>query len=80
MVRCTMSSYSVNMYEVADVADPDRHCRRRFHRGHAPVGAKTKKDTVDLALREFAALEGYATLAAGWDFEGWGQGWAAAEI
>src|SRR5260221_8588930 len=41
-------------------------------------GAKTKKDTVNLALREFAArhrrvaaLEHYATLAAGWDFEGW---------
>jgi Arc/MetJ family transcription regulator len=38
----------------------------------------TKKDTVNLALREFAArhrrveaLESYATLAAGWDFEGW---------
>jgi Arc/MetJ family transcription regulator len=41
-------------------------------------GAKTKKDTVNLALREFAAryrrvaaLERYAALAAGWDFEGW---------
>src|SRR5260221_14541967 len=41
-------------------------------------GAKTKKDTVNLALREFAArhrrvaaLEHYATLAAGGDFEGW---------
>jgi Arc/MetJ family transcription regulator len=41
-------------------------------------GAKTKKDTVNLALREFAArhrrvaaLEHYATLATGWDFEGW---------
>jgi Arc/MetJ family transcription regulator len=41
-------------------------------------GAKTKKDTVNLALREFAAryrrvaaLEHYAALAAGWDFEGW---------
>jgi Arc/MetJ family transcription regulator len=41
-------------------------------------GAKTKKDTVNLALREFAArhrrvaaLEHYARLAAGWDFEGW---------
>ena len=40
--------------------------------------AKTKKDTVNLALREFAArhrraaaLEHYATLAAGWDYEGW---------
>jgi Arc/MetJ family transcription regulator len=41
-------------------------------------GAKTKKDTVNLALREFAAryrrvaaLEHYAALAAGWDFAGW---------
>jgi Arc/MetJ family transcription regulator len=37
-----------------------------------------KKETVNVALREFAArhrriaaLEHYATLAAGWDFEGW---------
>jgi Arc/MetJ family transcription regulator len=43
-------------------------------------GTKTKKDTVNLALREFtarhrrvAALEHYATLAVGWDFEGWEQ-------
>jgi Arc/MetJ family transcription regulator len=43
-------------------------------------GAKTKKETVNLALREFtarhrrvAALEHYATLAAKWDFEGWEQ-------
>ena len=43
-------------------------------------GAKTKKDTVNLALREFvarhrrlAALDHYASLAAGWDFEGWQQ-------
>jgi Arc/MetJ family transcription regulator len=41
-------------------------------------GAKTKKETVNVALREFsarhrriAALEHYAALAAGWDFEGW---------
>ena len=41
-------------------------------------GAKTKKETVNLALREFAArhrrvaaLEPYAALAEGWDFEGW---------
>jgi Arc/MetJ family transcription regulator len=41
-------------------------------------GAKTKKDTVNLALREFAAryrrvaaLEHYAALAAGWDFAEW---------
>ena len=43
-------------------------------------GAKTKKETVNLALREFAArhrrvaaLEHYAQLATGWDFEGWEQ-------
>lgn len=41
-------------------------------------GMKTKKDTVNLALREFAArhhriaaLEHYASLAEGWDFEEW---------
>ena len=41
-------------------------------------GAKTKKDTVNLALREFAArhrriaaLEHYAALATGWDFQDW---------
>jgi len=41
-------------------------------------GTKTKKDTVNLALREFAArhrriaaLESYAELAAGWDFDDW---------
>ncbi len=41
-------------------------------------GAKTKKETVNVALREFAArhrriaaLEHYSTLAEGWDFEGW---------
>jgi Arc/MetJ family transcription regulator len=41
-------------------------------------GAKTKKDTVNLALREFAArhrrvaaLEHYARAAEHWDFEGW---------
>jgi Arc/MetJ family transcription regulator len=47
-------------------------------------GTKTKKDTVNLALREFAArhrrvaaLEHYATLAVEWDFEGWEQRRAA---
>ena len=47
-------------------------------------GAKTKKETVNLALREFAArhrrvaaLEHYAELAAGWDFNGWEQQRAA---
>ena len=41
-------------------------------------GAKTKKEKVNIALREFAArhrriaaMEHYAALAAGWDFEGW---------
>jgi Arc/MetJ family transcription regulator len=43
-------------------------------------GAKTKKETVNLALREFAArhhrveaLQRYAAHAAGWDYEGWRQ-------
>jgi Arc/MetJ family transcription regulator len=47
-------------------------------------GAKTKKDMVNLALREFAArhrrlaaLDHYASVAAGWDFEGWQQRRAA---
>ena len=47
-------------------------------------GTKTKKDTVNLALREFAArlrrvaaLEHYATLASTWDFEDWEQRRAA---
>jgi len=41
-------------------------------------GAKTKKEAVNLALREFAArhrrvaaLEHYAQLATAWDYEGW---------
>jgi Arc/MetJ family transcription regulator len=41
-------------------------------------GAKTKKDTVNLALREYAArhrrvqaLERYAAAAKGWDYAGW---------
>jgi Arc/MetJ family transcription regulator len=43
-------------------------------------GTTTKKDTVNLALREYAArhrrvaaLDHYAALAQGWDFEGWQQ-------
>ena len=43
-------------------------------------GAKTKKDTVNLALREFAArhrriaaIDHYSTLAAGWDYQDWEQ-------
>ncbi|WP_425455266.1 type II toxin-antitoxin system VapB family antitoxin [Allorhizocola rhizosphaerae] len=41
-------------------------------------GAKSKKETVNLALREYAArhrriaaLEHHATVAQGWDYEGW---------
>ena len=41
-------------------------------------GARTKKETVNLALREFAArhrrvaaLEHYAKAASDWDFDGW---------
>jgi Arc/MetJ family transcription regulator len=41
-------------------------------------GARSKKDTVNLALREYAArhrriaaLDRYAAAAAGWDYEGW---------
>jgi Arc/MetJ family transcription regulator len=41
-------------------------------------GASTKHESVNIALREFAArhrriaaLEHYATLAAGWDFRDW---------
>jgi Arc/MetJ family transcription regulator len=41
-------------------------------------GAKSKKETVNLALREYAArhrriaaLDRYATAAQDWDYEGW---------
>jgi Arc/MetJ family transcription regulator len=41
-------------------------------------GASTKKETVNLALREFVArhrrldaLERYAAAAGNWDYEGW---------
>jgi Arc/MetJ family transcription regulator len=41
-------------------------------------GAKSKKETVNLALREYAArhrriaeLDRYATVAESWDYEGW---------
>jgi Arc/MetJ family transcription regulator len=41
-------------------------------------GAKTKKETVNLALREYAArhrriaaLDYYAAVAQAWDYEGW---------
>ena len=41
-------------------------------------GAKSKKETVNLALREYAArhrrivaLERHASAAQGWDYEGW---------
>lgn len=43
-------------------------------------GLKTKKETVNLALREYSmrhkrveAIEHYASLAAGWDYDGWQQ-------
>lgn len=43
-------------------------------------GLKTKKETVNLALREYAtrhgrlqAIERYASLAYEWDYEGWQQ-------
>jgi Arc/MetJ family transcription regulator len=41
-------------------------------------GARSKKETVNLALREYAArhrriaaLDNYAAAAQGWDYEGW---------
>ena len=41
-------------------------------------GARSKKDTVNLALREYAArhrriaaLDHYGAAAQGWDYEGW---------
>jgi Arc/MetJ family transcription regulator len=41
-------------------------------------GARSKKETVNLALREYAArhrriaaLDHYAVVAQGWDYEGW---------
>jgi Arc/MetJ family transcription regulator len=41
-------------------------------------GARSKKDTVNLALREYAArhrriaaLDQYVAAAQGWDYEGW---------
>lgn len=44
------------------------------------AGTRTKKDTVNLALREYAArhrrveaLERYAAAAQTWDYEGWQQ-------
>jgi Arc/MetJ family transcription regulator len=49
-------------------------------------GARTKKDTVNLALREFAArhrrvaaLEHFATIASDWDYEDWARRRAAAK-
>ena len=43
-------------------------------------GAKSKKDTVNLALREYAArhrriaaLEHHAATALDWDYEGWSE-------
>jgi Arc/MetJ family transcription regulator len=49
-------------------------------------GARTKKETVNLALREFAArhrriaaLDHFASLAEGWDYEDWEQRRVAAK-
>jgi Arc/MetJ family transcription regulator len=49
-------------------------------------GARTKKDTVNLALREFAArhgriaaLEHYAEIAADWDYDDWARRRAASK-
>ncbi|MCY9786372.1 type II toxin-antitoxin system VapB family antitoxin [Nocardiopsis sp. EMB25] len=43
-------------------------------------GSRTKKETVNLALREYAArhrrvaaLDHFAELAQGWDYEGWAE-------
>jgi Arc/MetJ family transcription regulator len=50
-------------------------------------GAKSKKDTVNLALREYAArhrriaaLDHHAAVAQGWDYEGWQEMRAASKI
>lgn len=47
-------------------------------------GARSKKDTVNLALREYAArhrriaaLDHYADVAQTWDYQGWQEMWAA---
>jgi Arc/MetJ family transcription regulator len=49
-------------------------------------GAKSKKETVNLALREYAArhrriaaLDHYAAVAKGWDYEGWREMHAASK-
>ncbi|AXI77871.1 type II toxin-antitoxin system VapB family antitoxin [Peterkaempfera bronchialis] len=49
-------------------------------------GARTKKETVNLALREYAArhqridaLERYAELAQDWDYEAWERAHGAAK-
>jgi Arc/MetJ family transcription regulator len=50
-------------------------------------GAKSKKETVNLALREYAArhrriaaLDHYAAAAQGWDYEGWREMRAASKV
>jgi len=50
-------------------------------------GAKSKKETVNLALREFAArhrrvaaLEHHAAAAEGWDYEGWREMHSASKV
>jgi Arc/MetJ family transcription regulator len=49
-------------------------------------GARSKKETVNLALREYAArhrriaaLDHYVAVAQGWDYEGWQQMRAASK-
>ena len=49
-------------------------------------GAKTKKETVNLALREYAArhrriaaLDHYAAVAQDWDYDGWREMQAASK-
>ncbi len=50
------------------------------------AGTRSKKETVNLALREYAArhrriaaLDHYASAAQGWDYEGWQQVRAASK-
>jgi len=50
-------------------------------------GARSKKETVNLALREFAArhrriaaLDHYTAVAQGWDYEGWLQMRTASKV
>lgn len=71
--------YIINMFRMANVTltqiDIDEDALIEAMR---LSGAKTKKEMVNLALREFAArhrrlaaLEHYAALSERWDYEGW---------